>query len=81
MTNNMTTFKCSKRAQWKAVKGRMRPKTSNKHLYMKKKCVNTCVQTRWVYVQLEKKEKEGRVLKYFQVENDVMSFMELRGRR
>ena len=30
-------FKCSSRAHWKAVKGRMRPKTSNKHLYMKKK--------------------------------------------
>ena len=26
----------------------------------------------WVFVQLEKKEKEGKVLKYFQVENDVM---------
>jgi len=25
-----------------------------------------------VHVQLEKKEKEGKVLKYFQVENDVM---------
>ena len=35
----------------------------------------------WVHVQLEKKEKEVRVLKYFQVKNDVMSFMELRGRR
>jgi len=34
----------------------------------------------WVHVHLEKKEKEGRVLKYFQVENDIMSFM-LRGRR
>ena len=32
----------------------------------------------WAHVQLEKKEKEGRVLKYFQVENDVMSCMELR---
>jgi len=30
-------FKCSSRTHWKAVKGRMRPKTSNKHLYMKKK--------------------------------------------
>jgi len=27
---------------------------------------------------LEKKEKEERVLKYFQVENDDISFMELR---
>ena len=35
----------------------------------------------WVHIQLEKKEKERRVLKYFQVKNDVMSFMELRGRR
>jgi len=34
-----------------------------------------------VYVQLKKKEKEGRVLKYFQDENGVMSFIELRGRR
>ena len=30
-----------------------------------------------VYIQLERK-KEGRMLKYFQVENDVMSFMELK---
>ena len=35
----------------------------------------------WVFVQLEKKEKEGKVLKKFQVENNVMSFMELRGKR
>ena len=35
----------------------------------------------WVYVQLEKKEKERRVLKYFQVGNRVIFFMELRGRR
>jgi len=34
-----------------------------------------------VHVQLEKKEKERRMLKYLQAENDVMSFMELRGRR
>ena len=31
------TFKCSSRAHWKKVKGRMRPKTSNRHLYIKKK--------------------------------------------
>ena len=35
----------------------------------------------WIHNQLEKKEKEGRVLKYFEVENGVKSFMELRGRR
>jgi len=35
----------------------------------------------WIHIQLEKKEKVGKVLKYFQVKNDVMSFMELRGRR
>ena len=29
-----------------------------------------------IHVQLEKKEKEKGVLKYFQVENDVISFME-----
>ena len=29
----------------------------------------------------KKIKKEGRVLKYFQIENGVMSFMELRGRR
>ena len=29
----------------------------------------------------EKRKKKGRVLKYFQVENDVMSFIELRGKR
>ena len=29
----------------------------------------------------EKMKKMGRVLKYFQVENSVMSFMESRGRR
>ena len=31
------TFKCSNRAHWKVVKGRMIPKTSNIHLYIKKK--------------------------------------------
>jgi len=37
----------------------------------------------WVHIQLEKKKgkKKGRVLKYFQVKNDVKSFMELRERR
>ena len=35
----------------------------------------------WVHIQLEKKEKEGRVWKYYEVEDDAMSFMELRGRR
>ena len=35
----------------------------------------------WVYVELEKKEKERRVLKYFRVGNRVIFFMELRGRR
>ena len=35
----------------------------------------------WIHVQLEKKEKEEWVLKYFQVENCVISSMELRGRR
>ena len=35
----------------------------------------------WVHIQLEKKEKEGRMLKYFQVGNGVMSFIELRERR
>ena len=34
-----------------------------------------------VHVQLDKKDEEGRVLKYFQVKNGVMSFMELRERR
>ena len=29
---------------------------------------------------IREKEKEGRVLKYFQVENGAMSFMELRER-
>ena len=40
----------------------------------RRKGVNTCVPTRWVHVQSKKKE-EARVLKYFQVENGVMSFM------
>ena len=43
--------------------------------------VSSCSTKNWIHIQLEKKEKEGRVLKYFQVENCVMSFMELRGRR
>ena len=30
-------FKCSRRAHWKAIKGRTRLKTSNRHLYMKNK--------------------------------------------
>jgi len=34
----------------------------------------------WVYVQLEKKEKEKKVLKYFRVGNRVIFIMELRGR-
>ena len=33
-----------------------------------------------IHIQLEKKEKEERILKYFQVENGNISFMELRGR-
>ena len=40
----------------------------------KKKDVNTCIPTKsWIYVQLEKKEKKERMLKYFQVKNSVMS--------
>ena len=35
----------------------------------------------WIHIQIEKKEKEGGMLKYFQVENGVMSFKELRGRK
>jgi len=35
----------------------------------------------WVHIQLEEKEKEGRMLKYFQVENSVMFFMKLRGKK
>ena len=31
------TFKCSRRAHWKTAKGRMRPKISNRHQYIKKK--------------------------------------------
>ena len=42
--------------------------------------VDSCPKC-WVHIQLEKKEKEGRVLKYFQIENDVISFMELKGRK
>ena len=30
---------------------------------------------------IREKNKEIRVLKYFQLENDVVSFMDLRGRR
>ena len=40
--------------------------------------VNSRPTKNWVHVQLEKKEKEGRVLKYVQVENNVMSFMKLK---
>jgi len=36
----------------------------------------------WVHIQLEKKDKEGRMLKYFQVENSVNVFYEVKkGRR
>jgi len=47
----------------------------------RRKGVNTYIPTRCVHVEIEKKEKEERVLKYFQVENNIMSFMELKGRR
>jgi len=43
--------------------------------------VGSCPTKSWVHIQLKKKENEGRMLKYFQVENDVMSFMKLKGRR
>jgi len=43
--------------------------------------MSLCSTKSWVHVQSEKKEKEVRVLKYFKVKNDVMSFMELRGKR
>ena len=41
--------------------------------------VDSRLTKNWVHVQLEKKKKK-RVLKYFQVQNGVLSFMELRGR-
>ena len=43
--------------------------------------MSSCATKNWVHDQLEKKEKEERVLKYFHVENGVMSFMKLKGRR
>ena len=43
--------------------------------------LGSCPTKSWVHVQLEKKEEEKRVLKYFSVENDIMSLMELRGRK
>ena len=58
--------------------------TRTKKIELKKKrrkVVNTCIPTRQFHIQLEKKEKEGRMLKYFQDENDVMFFMKLRGRK
>jgi len=33
----MTMFKCTSIAHWNAIKGRMRLKTSNRHMYIKKK--------------------------------------------
>ena len=37
--------------------------------------MSLCSTKSWVHVQSEKKEKEVRVLKYFKVKNDVMSFV------